>query len=175
MDIHSHKYLLINDIAHTIILYSTGKCEDGNHLSLLVGICGNGNPFLYIIYLLINDTAHTIILYSTGVPMYHLSLGICANVPWKIKKNIICFLSKKSNIFFRVFFLCHLLVGICENGYPLAHIPTNKWYTGSSSHYTVLESAMMGPLSHISKYIWEGGTINPKLLNKEGGTICTLL
>ena len=25
--------------------------------------------------------------------------------------------------------LYHLLVGICENGYPLAHIPTGKWYS----------------------------------------------
>ena len=27
MDIHSHIYLLINDKAHTIALYSTGKCN----------------------------------------------------------------------------------------------------------------------------------------------------
>ena len=37
------------------------------------------------IYLLINDTANTIALYSTvkfdGVPIYHLSLGVSANVP----------------------------------------------------------------------------------------------
>ena len=37
------------------------------------------------IYLLINDTAYTIALYSTvkcdGVPIYHLSLGVSANVP----------------------------------------------------------------------------------------------
>ena len=105
MDIHSHKYLLINDIAHTIILYSTGKCEDGNHLSLLVGICGNGNPFSYIIYLLINDTAHTIALYSTGVPMYHLSLGICANVPWKIKKKYYLFSLEKVTFFLENFFM----------------------------------------------------------------------
>ena len=25
--------------------------------------------------------------------------------------------------------LYHLLLGICENGYPLAHIPTDKWYS----------------------------------------------
>ena len=49
MDIHSHIYLLINDTATTIALYSTVKCN--------------------------------------GVPMYNLSLGICANVPWKKKKK----------------------------------------------------------------------------------------
>ena len=64
MDIHSHIYLLINDTAHTIALYSTVKCN--------------------------------------GVTMYNLSVGICAIVPWKTKKNIICLLTesyKNENIF----------------------------------------------------------------------------
>ena len=58
------------------------------------------------IYLLINDTAQTIVLNSTFV--------------W--------FGEKTNNILWCG--LYHLLVGICENGYPLAHIPTDgdKWY-----------------------------------------------
>ena len=62
MDLHSHIYLLINDTAHTIALYSTVKCNGVPmyHLSLgigamvytmyhlLVGICANGYPFSHI-------------------------------------------------------------------------------------------------------------------------------
>ena len=47
MDIHSHIYLLINDTAYTITIYSTVKCDGVlytmYHLS--VGICANGYPF----------------------------------------------------------------------------------------------------------------------------------
>ena len=51
MDIHYHIYLVTNDTAHTIALYSTVKCDDGAHLSFigrLLGIYANGYPFSHI-------------------------------------------------------------------------------------------------------------------------------
>ena len=43
-----------------------------------------------------------------------------------------CALKKKKKILLKVrwCWLYHLLKGVCENGYPLAHIPSNKWYMG---------------------------------------------
>ena len=35
-------------------------------------------------------------------------------------------------------------VGICANGYPFVHIPTNKWYMGPYVHLPVLISANGG-------------------------------
>ena len=69
------------------------------------------------IYLLINDTAQTFALYSTikcdGV--YHVSFISVSYVYLVINDTWAHWCG-----------LYHLLVGICENGYPLAHIPTNK-------------------------------------------------
>ena len=43
----------------------------------------------------------------------------------------------------------HLLVGICANGYPFSHIPTNKWY--SPHHHTVQYCKVHGvPMYHLS-------------------------
>ena len=78
MDIHSHIYLLINDTAHTIALYSTGKCDVVYHVSFI-------SRYMYMLmdihshkYLLINDTAHVYMIYHVGIcangyPLTHIS------------------------------------------------------------------------------------------------------
>ena len=59
-----------------------------------------------------------------------------------------------------------LSVGICENGYPFAHIPTHKWQMGLIIAFSSTQSALMDPLSFISKYIWKGGTKNLQLWSR---------
>ena len=63
IDIHFHIYLLMNDTANTIALYSTVKCDGVYTVSFI-------SRYIYVvmniyshIYLLINDTAYTIALY----------------------------------------------------------------------------------------------------------------
>ena len=85
------------------------------------------------IYLLINDTAHTIALYSTvkcdGV--YHVSFIIYSMNSWRflVPLSHIHLLINNTALPSHFIVLYHLLVGIYENGYPLAHIPTDKWYS----------------------------------------------
>ena len=90
MDIHSYIYLLINDIAHTIALYSTVKC---NGVTIIIISRYIWECALKKKYLLINYT-------------------------WSHR----CTLQYWCGLY-------NLLVGICENGYPLAHIPTDKWFS----------------------------------------------
>ena len=44
----SHIYLIINDAAHTIALYSTVKCNGVPIYNLSLGICENGYPLAHI-------------------------------------------------------------------------------------------------------------------------------
>jgi hypothetical protein len=45
--------------------------------------------------------------------------------------------------------LYHLLVGICENGYPLEHIPTNKGYKGPSIALSSTNNCDVVPSSNL--------------------------
>ena len=89
------------------------------------------------IYLLINDNGHTVALYSTvkcdgvGFPLAHIPTDELYSIYIHHRTLQYCKV--------RWCWLYHLLVGIyendllvsiCENGYPLAHIPTDKWYSG---------------------------------------------
>ena len=53
-------------------------------------------------------------------------------------------------------------VGLCANGYPFAHKPTDKWYMGSFSHLTVIITAMG---YHLRNYTMSTSQRNLQLFN----------
>ena len=104
------------------------------HLS--VGICANWYPFSHIPSNKWYSPHHRTLKYCKvqRCDHYHLSVGISDNVP-RAHLHIYLliddtWLHRCTSQYCKVqwCWLYHLLVGIYENGYTLAHIPTNKWY-----------------------------------------------